>query len=195
MMKVMVYATALAMMATVAGCASLSKAECQVADWLQIGERDGYQGYDWGRIADHAKACARVGVVPDQKTWEQGRQKGLKTYCTMPNAYRRGLSGNYLNDVCPVEIQEDLNIANRYGHNIYKLRNMVDSGKRDLKKLQDQLKKLQEGDNLEFKSEKEARAYMLELPEKIRKLENDISHYESEENRVKAIGDRRFLVY
>lgn len=74
----------------ITGCASLSKAECQVADWYQIGAKDGANGHDWSRLASHAKACAKVGITPDRDTWERGRQAGLYSYCTPANAYRVG---------------------------------------------------------------------------------------------------------
>lgn len=158
----------------VAGCATMSKAECQVADWYQVGAKDGSNGHDWSRLASHAKACAKVGITPDRDVWEQGRQAGLQSYCTTANAYRLGRSGSRLNSVCPSELLDVLTRANNYGYNMNRLESQIEKDRKELTKLREQLKKLQEGDNLEFKSEKEARAYMVGLPAKINALVDKI---------------------
>lgn len=170
----------------VVGCASMSKAECQIADWYQVGTKDGSQGHDWNRLASHAKACAKVGITPDRDAWERGRQVGLQSYCTPANAYRVGSQGSSLKNVCPVELQDQLNRATSYGNSVYRLKRNLDNGKKELITLKDQLKKLQEGDNLEFKSEKEARAYMLQLPAKIRELEANLAYYDAQLNQAIA---------
>ncbi len=175
----------------ITGCASLSKAECQVADWYQIGAKDGANGHDWNRLASHAKACTKVGVTPDRDTWERGRQAGLYSYCTPANAYRVGSQGSSLKNVCPLELQDQLNRATSYGNSIYRLRRNLENGRKELSTLKDRLKKLQEGDNLEFKTEKEARAYMLQLPAKIRELEANLAYYDAQLDQ--AIANNPFL--
>lgn len=175
----------------ITGCASLSKAECQVADWYQIDAKDGANGHDWNRLASHAKACAKVGITPDRDVWERGRQAGLHSYCTPTNAYRVGSQGSSLKNVCPVELQDYLNRATSYGNSIYRLRRNLENGRKELSTLKDQLKKLQEGDNLEFKTEKEARAYMLQLPAKIRELEANLAYYDAQLDQ--AIANNPFL--
>lgn len=169
-----VIATMMVSAAIMTGCATMSKTECQVADWYQVGTKDGSSGYDWNRLASHTKACAKVGIIPDRDVWEQGRQAGLKSYCTTANAYRLGRSGSRLNSVCPSELSDALYRANNYGYNMNRLEGQIDKDRKELKKLREELKKLQEGNNLEFKSEKEARAYMVGLPAKINALVDKI---------------------
>lgn len=160
------------------GCATMSKAECQVADWYQVGIQDGSNGHDWNRLASHAKACAKVGITPDRDAWERGRQAGLQSYCTTANAYRLGSQGYALKNVCPLQRQDQLNRATNYGNSIYQLNKKIENGKKELAELKDQLNKLQEGENLDFKSEKQARAYLLQLPAKIQELEANLNYYQ-----------------
>merc|ERR1711916_171837 len=63
------------------GCASLSKEECLVADWQQIGFEDGSRGRDLLTLARHRKACAKAGITPDRAAYERGHRQGLLRYC------------------------------------------------------------------------------------------------------------------
>ena len=107
----------------------------QVADWYQIGAKDGANGHDWNRLASHAKACAKVDITPDRDAWEQGRQAGLQSYCTPANAYRVGSQGSSLKNVCPLELQDQLNRATSYGNSIYRLRRNLENGRKELSTL------------------------------------------------------------
>lgn len=89
-----------------AACASLTQAECRAGNWYEIGLEDGANGRLPSYIEAHAKSCADLGIRPDPKPWEQGRQAGLKQYCTPQTAYSVGRSGRSLSPVCP-----DANVA------------------------------------------------------------------------------------
>ncbi len=157
-----------------AGCASLSKQECQLGNWQAIGYTDGVSGYYSSRIQEHQRACARVDVSPNYKLWEKGRKEGLKEYCTKANAYRLGKQGTTMNDVCPDNIALQLENINNKGKELYELRRQINRDKEKLEKYQDELEKLSNGEMLHFKSERDARNYLLELDDKIDKLEMDI---------------------
>lgn len=102
-----------------------------------------------------------------------------------------GSQGYALKNVCPLELQDQLNRATNYGNSIYRLRRNLENGRKELTTLKDRLKKLQEGDNLEFKTEKEARAYMLQLPAKIRELEANLAYYDAQLDQ--AIANNPYL--
>ena len=61
----------------VSGCASLSKEECQTADWRTIGYEDGVQGRPEARIGEHRKACAEHGVALELETYRSGWDEGV----------------------------------------------------------------------------------------------------------------------
>ena len=156
------------------GCATLSKQECMVGDWQTIGYNDGVAGYRSDRLASHTKACAKAGVAPDYQAWERGRQSGLKQYCTVNNAYNVGRRGRQLNTVCPVANARMLQQANQQGLDYYKLDSQLDEDKRLLDTYQAEFHKLENGDMLDFANEKEARARLLSLSEKIRQTKRRI---------------------
>ncbi|MBB5019715.1 hypothetical protein HNQ59_003023 [Chitinivorax tropicus] len=82
------------------GCASMSENECRRADWYDRGVRDGAYGYESDRVAAHAEACSKVGVVPDRKAYFDGREQGLKRYCTESNGFDAGRYGQNYGGVC-----------------------------------------------------------------------------------------------
>ncbi|CAN5375852.1 hypothetical protein BH11PSE11_BH11PSE11_32300 [soil metagenome] len=82
------------------GCATMSADECRNANWYEVGLKDGAHGKAVERLAQHREACADVKIKPDERPYLQGRQVGLRSYCTHDNAVREGLAGNYYEGVC-----------------------------------------------------------------------------------------------
>lgn len=156
------------------GCATLSKQECLTGNWEAIGFSDGAAGRSAERLNSHNKACAKVNVAPDYQAWERGRQAGLKQYCTQDNAYQTGKHGYTLNAVCPADVTANLQRINADGRRYHDAEVQLQQTQRELEQHQEQYRKLRDGDNLEFKSEKEARAYLLTLPETIRREQQRI---------------------
>lgn len=166
------------------GCASLSKEECMIGNWQGIGFTDGAAGYSANRISAHQKACAKVGVSANYKAWEQGRQEGLLRYCTKANAYNLGKRGERLNGVCPIYVVDELLAINQKGLQQHHLNTQINNDKKQKDKYITELKKLREGEMLEFENEKEARLYMLSLPSKISNLEYKIRQNERKLQRL-----------
>lgn len=104
-----------------AGCATLSEKECRVADWRVIGLADGERGRGPGFLAEHASACAEIGVVPDPAAWEDGRREGLRAYCTPANAYRLAARGDGLGPVCGDFDQRALAAADAEGREAWRV--------------------------------------------------------------------------
>jgi len=101
--KYAVFLIALTLGLAVAGCARLSKSECELGDWRTSGERDGLLGHDAGFVARHVERCADFGVTVDTALWEQGRQQGLVQFCTPQSQYDRGRAGKPFNPICAAE--------------------------------------------------------------------------------------------
>jgi uncharacterized protein DUF2799 len=83
----------LAVLASLTGCASLSKSECLSANWEDVGIRDGADGRPEEYLIQHSKACARVAVVPDRGAWLHGREQGLERFCQPHRMYQLGEYG------------------------------------------------------------------------------------------------------
>jgi hypothetical protein len=84
-----------------AGCATMSKEACLRGDWAGVGYGDGDAGRPQSRLDEHAKACAKSGVVPDAGAYFQAREQGLKLYCTQDRGFGEGRNGNAYHSVCP----------------------------------------------------------------------------------------------
>lgn len=161
MMKNIAVLSLLLVCASFTACATISKQECQVADWYALGVKDGKVGADVGKISSYYKDCAKVGVTPNEELWKQGRKEGLKSYCTVPRAYNRGLSGSHFySSLCPVQMHTQLDEANKYGRAIYEEERKLEKDRKEYQKLQDELKKIRTEDTLKGKTANEIRTYM-----------------------------------
>ncbi|MEZ5536917.1 MAG: DUF2799 domain-containing protein [Thiolinea sp.] len=89
----------LVLSALVSGCATMSKEECKVANWKDVGFNDGSNG-EAVLLADHAKSCAETGVTPNQALYMQGYAEGEKSYCTYDNGLRAGEESKYIGELC-----------------------------------------------------------------------------------------------
>ena len=105
------------------GCAttpSLSPEQCQAGNWKQIGYADGMVGRSGAYFTKHLENCTPIpGSAPNRMLWEQGRQEGLKEFCTELNAYKLGREGYGWQPVCPLEGIEKLEEAYNQGRYYY----------------------------------------------------------------------------
>lgn len=105
------------------GCAttqSLTPQQCQANNWQEIGYMDGLRGRSGDYFGQYINNCASVvGATPNRIVWEQGRQQGLKKYCTELNAYKLGREGYDWQPVCPLNGIEKLEEAYSQGRYYY----------------------------------------------------------------------------
>lgn len=88
------------------GCSTMSKEECGEADWNHVGYIDGRMGKSELFIEEHKRACGISDV--DTASYNEGRRRGLKEYCTSRSAYDIGAQGLQLADLCPEAIKPEL---------------------------------------------------------------------------------------
>jgi Protein of unknown function (DUF2799) len=122
------------------GCASLSENECRTADWESIGYLDGTRGYNSGRIGDHVEACAKVGISPDRKLYEEGRNRGLEEFCTGRNGVRVGEQGSTYSGVCPVDLEPGFLRGYNIGRDLYDLKSHMDRLQSEVQQTQARLR-------------------------------------------------------
>ncbi|MEH6668332.1 MULTISPECIES: DUF2799 domain-containing protein [Psychrobacter] len=112
-----------AVVLTLSGCAttqSLTPQQCQNSNWQEVGYADGSQGRSGAYFGHYTNSCASIGgASPNRIQWEQGRQQGLKNYCTELNAYKLGREGYDWQPVCPLEGIEKLEEAYSQGRYYY----------------------------------------------------------------------------
>lgn len=122
------------------GCTTLSQNECLTADWESIGYIDGSKGYRSGRIADHTEACAKVGITPDEKLYEEGRGRGLEIFCTARNGLRFGEQGSSYAGVCPVDLEPAFLHGYDVGRNLHDLKEHMSQLQSEVQRTQAQLR-------------------------------------------------------
>ena len=108
--------------------------ECRVADWRAIGYEDGVSGKSASHIGERREACAEYGVSPDFVAYRQGRDEGLREYCTPASGYRLGRNGRPFPSVCPAGMQADFLDAYKSGREIYQAAAVVNSTRSKLKR-------------------------------------------------------------
>ena len=110
---------ALAVLASLGGCASLSKSECMNANWEDIGIRDGANGQPEENLIRHSTACAKVNVVPDRGAYLHGREQGLERFCVPHRVYQLGEYGNGFDvGICRNFDQDRLQAAYEKGRDV-----------------------------------------------------------------------------
>ncbi|WP_420470819.1 DUF2799 domain-containing protein [Brevundimonas sp. FT23042] len=105
--------------ASLGSCATMSAEECMAGDWGGRGFSDGAAGYAQSRLGEHAEACSKHGITPDDSAYRAGWAQGVLRYCTLPNGFAQGRSGAAYNGVCPRDLERDFLPAYQDGQVVY----------------------------------------------------------------------------
>ena len=160
------------------GCATLSKQECLSGNWQAIGFTDGAAGRPADYLSSHNKACSKVGVATDYAAWEQGRQEGLKKYCTETHAYQIGRRGEQMTPVCPAQVTPNLERINADGRSYYSLSKQLTIEQERLNSYQQQYDKLLKRHNVALSSQSKVTDYQNGLSERIKNTTQRINNLE-----------------
>jgi hypothetical protein len=95
----------MAMLIMVAGCASVSKEDCLLTDWYEIGRLDGRQGKARTAFQGRAKACLEHGINADRQAYYKGHDLGMQYYCTEQKGFELGQQGLAYRSVCPLQLE------------------------------------------------------------------------------------------
>ena len=109
------------------GCATMNKQECETADWYQIGYEDGTRGYTEQRLAKHRQACARHGVTPVLRSYQDGYDEGVIPFCTLHNGFSQGKKGYEYTGICPSELEIEFLQGYNAGQEIYSVASSIDA--------------------------------------------------------------------
>ena len=122
------------------GCATMSADECRVANWSDVGLRDGLEGAALSRLDYRVKDCAEAKVAVDTPRYLQGRDQGLLQYCQLEKAVPLGLKGGSYNNVCPVGIDGEFRRRFRLGRDVFDARQTVQSLEGNIGNAEDRLR-------------------------------------------------------
>jgi len=131
-MRALKRAVVFLMVATLTGCASLSREQCRRGDWYGIGMADGQAGEAASRKDQHVRACSEYGIQINDQHYFDGYARGLDDYCRIDNAFESGLRGRRYQHVCPPAIDALFERCNRAAYEVYRI-------KRELDRLEDQI--------------------------------------------------------
>ncbi len=99
-----------------------------VANWEDVGIRDGASGRPEDYLIQHSKACAKVNVAPDRGAWLHGREQGLDRFCLPYRAYQLGeYGGGFDVAICRNYDQDRLVNAYEQGLEVNRLANSLAS--------------------------------------------------------------------
>ena len=119
MQKSIGFISVAAIILLLAGCASVSKEDCLVTDWYEIGRMDGMQGKPRTVLQNRAKACLEHGINADRLAYYQGHDEGLKHYCTEQRGFELGRMGLAYRSVCPVNLEKDFRAGYKNGMQLF----------------------------------------------------------------------------
>ena len=123
-------------------CATMSEEECLAGDWGGRGFADGSAGYAQSRLGEHAEACTKHGVTPDDSAYRAGWAQGVLRYCTLPNGFAQGRNGSAYNGVCPADLEADFLPAYRDGQLVHSAEEAVSSARSSVDSLRHRLGEL-----------------------------------------------------
>jgi Protein of unknown function (DUF2799) len=110
-----------ALVAVLAGCASMDRTQCVSANWYAIGLEDGARGQPLERLGTHRRACAEHGVSPDAERYVAGRNEGLRSFCTYERGFAEGRSGHGNAGVCPATLAAGFQSGYQHGRELWDL--------------------------------------------------------------------------
>lgn len=125
------------------GCATLNKEECLTADWYQIGYEDGARGYPDTRIASHREACAKHGIAPDFRSYQDGHAEGVIRFCTPRNGFEQGKKGYNYSGICPTSLEPGFLDGYDAGRQIYAAVSAVRSLEGEQRRNENEIESLQ----------------------------------------------------
>ena len=159
------WALLLVSLVVLSGCATLNKDECITADWYAIGYEDGANGYPATRIGSHREACAKHGITPDLRSYQDGHDEGLIGFCTARNGFNRARGGYQYNGICPPSLEPDFLDGYEAGRQIYTVTSEINSLESEQRSNESEIDRIDE-----VLIEKEAALFAAGTPEEQRRV-------------------------
>ncbi len=122
---------AVAALAMLASCETMSAEECATADWRQLGYADADRtGQD--NLADRAESCLEKGIAADAQAYHSGFEDGLRSFCQPPRGFDFARRGGSFNGYCPADLDESFRYAYGDGRRVYDLQQSIDAAHRNV---------------------------------------------------------------
>jgi hypothetical protein len=164
------------------GCATgpiMDVAQCQTADWRQIGYQDGANGHDPSRFVARDQACMTAGFASDQGKYQEGFGEGVRVYCTPSNGFRVAMNGQSYSGQCPADLDQSFRTAYSDGRIVYEATSALRAAESALNSLRS------DRDRVESKlAQNEAGFAASQTDAERERHRNEIFRFRSERNRI-----------
>jgi hypothetical protein len=142
-LKALALVAAVAGIAALSGCETMSAEECAAADWGQLGYRDAdNNGQD--RFADRAESCAEKGYSADPDTYRGGWSEGIRAFCQPYRGFAFARAGGSFNGSCPGDLDEGFRYAYGDGRRVYDLQQDVQEARNEVSRFESRRRELDE---------------------------------------------------
>lgn len=167
-----------------AGCATMSPEECAVADWQQLGERDGRTGKSPDYFARRAQDCAEAGFEAERDAWQHGWDRGIADYCTPRRGFHEGREGSGYQHICPGELEPAFLDGYETGLAIHQAEDAIEDTEGKIERTRKRLAELRESERPDRKALGQAR-------QRLEELEQDLREEELRLERARGVAEGR----
>ncbi|MCV0425659.1 MAG: DUF2799 domain-containing protein [Roseibium sp.] len=111
--------------ASLGGCAAVTKEQCVAGDWADLGNAHASVGKPADHLDEVVKSCGKHGITPDTRAYLSGWNQGLQNYCTPLNGFTLGKQNKQRSSICPPQMANGFNQAYQLGNVIWKANDRV----------------------------------------------------------------------
>ena len=166
----------------------MSKEECHLANWQQIGFEDGSVGRSMNYISRHRKSCAKAGIAPDFELYKKGHANGVRQWCNYDTGLNFGEKGRNYEGICPEDLEPAFLKGYDYGKSLFQAREKIkqiqiniDRIVNEIADIEDERVELSEfvvHQETTLQERMEAVSRLNDIPDEIDELESDMSGLE-----------------
>lgn len=88
-------------------CSTMSKKDCETANWAALGKRDGVEGKTLDAYNRRETQCQEHGLLTEREKYISGYAEGLKIFCTYEGGQKFGYSGDRYDGQCRRHSEEE----------------------------------------------------------------------------------------
>lgn len=127
-----------------AGCETMDRGQCALADWRQVGVTDGAAGRSLDYFERRQKDCGKHGIAADADAYRAGREDGLVQYCTPARGFRAGVAGEVYGGVCPFALEPGFMTPYRDGKRFFDATGRLSQVESDISSAESRLRDLED---------------------------------------------------
>jgi hypothetical protein len=133
-LKAFALVAALAGIAALTGCETMSAEECAAADWASLGHADAASNGS-SRYEARATSCGERGIAVDADAYRRGFDAGMYVFCRPENGFAYGRRGGSFSGACPGELREEFGYAFSDGQRVRDAEQALSSAESDVGRL------------------------------------------------------------